>query len=433
LYPIPRSITGDGVRATLDRIAEHVPIRRTEVPSGEQAFDWTVPKEWNVREAWIKNDRGERVVDYAENSLHLVGYSTPFRGKMTLDQLRPRLHSLPDRPDAIPFHTSYYKENWGFCLTHRRLESLPEGTYEVCIDSELSAGSLTYGEYFIPGRSEDEILISAHVCHPAMCNDNLSSIAVATFLAKRLAEEQHRYGYRFLFAPGTIGAVVWLSRNRDRADRLKHGLVLTCVGDSAPFTYKKTMSGSAPIDRAMAKALERFPGARMVPFSPYGYDERQYNSPGFNLSVGCLMRSVHGMFPEYHTSADNLDFVKPEKLAETHQLCLDAFDVLERDLCYVNQSPWGEPQLGKRGLYRPFGGDTPPADHMALLWVLNQSDGRRSLLDIAETARMPFAEIADAAQRLQEVGLLRPSAAGRAAEPAIPTMAHASQGAGTTA
>jgi aminopeptidase-like protein len=407
LYPINRSITGDGVRATLDRITQHIPIQRTEVPSGETAFDWTVPREWNVREAWVADEHGHRVIDVARHNLHLVSYSVPFRGRMTLEQLRPRLHSLPDRPDSIPFRTSYYRDYWGFCLTDRQLAALPDGLYDVCIDSELRDGSLTYGESFIPGKLKDEVLISAHVCHPSMCNDNLSSIAVGTYLAKSLHGTRPRYSYRFLFAPGTIGAVAWLSRNRRTANRIKHGLVLTCIGDSAPFTYKKTASGNATIDRAMVNALTHWqtPG-RTECFSPYGYDERQYNSPGFNLPVGCLMRSIHGQFPEYHSSADNLDFVKPDKLEESLQLCHRLVDTLERDKCYVNRSPWGEPQLGKRGLYRPFGGETPPEDHMALLWVLNRADGSRSLLEIAELAQLPFAVIADAADRLREAGLL---------------------------
>jgi aminopeptidase-like protein len=326
---------------------------------------------------------------------------------MTLDELRPHLHSIPDQPDLIPYRTSYYRRRWGFCLPHRVLESLEDGIYRVKIDSTLEAGSLTYGELFIPGTEASEVLISTHCCHPSLADDNLSGVAVAVALARALLGEEHRYGYRFIFAPGTIGAIVWLARNRDRLDRIHHGLVMTCVGDHHPFTFKRSRRGDTPIDRAMAYVLSQRDDARLVDFVPYGYDERQYCSPGFDLPVGCLMRGRHGEFPEYHTSADDLDLVRPERLAESLELYLQLLDVLERDRLPVSTSPYGEPQLGRRGLYRSIGGAADGrARELPLLWVLSFADGRHSLLDIAERAGLPFDRISAAAEALLAAGLL---------------------------
>jgi aminopeptidase-like protein len=285
--------------------------------------------------------------------------------------------------------------------------ALEDGDYEVCIDSSLEQGSLVYGECYLPGRSTDEVLISCHICHPSLANDNLSGLTVATATAASLATRELRYSYRFLFVPGTIGAIAWLARNAKAADKIRHGLVLTCVGDAGGFHYKKSRRGSAEIDRAVAHLLKHC-GERseIMEFSPYGYDERQYCSPGFDLPLGCLMRSVWGTFPEYHTSADDLSFIHPQQLAGTLRLCLEVCDTLERNSTYLNQNPFCEPQLGKRGLYRNTGGASIDGEINALLWVLNQSDGRNSLLDIAERSGLPFALIANAAWLLQENGLL---------------------------
>jgi aminopeptidase-like protein len=410
LYPICRSITGDGVRETLriigDRLRGRVGLAVQEVPSGTEVFDWTVPREWNIRDAWVRNSRGEKVIDFKRNNLHVLNYSVPVHKKLGLAELNEHLFSMPDRPEWVPYRTSYYREAWGFCLSHNQRQRLAEDEYEVFIDSTLEAGHLTYGECFIPGETEDEILISCHVCHPSLCNDNLSGISVATFLARELSNTKRRCGYRFLFIPGTIGSITWLSRNEDRAARVKHGVVLTCVGDRGGFTYKKSRRGGAEIDRAFANALARSGEPwKAIDFYPYGYDERQYCSPGFNLPVGCLMRTQHGTFPQYHTSADDLNFVTPESLAGTYRLCLDVFEVLENNRTYINQNPKCEPQLGKRGLYGTVGGTTPDLE-MAYLWVLNFSDGDHSLLDIAERSGMAFPRVAEAARRLREAGLL---------------------------
>lgn len=407
LYPICRSITGNGVRRTLELIGEKIPLQVSEVPTGTEVFDWTVPQEWNVNDAYIKESTGRRVVDFQQSNLHVLNYSTRIHAKMPLSQLREHLFTLPEHPDWIPYRTSYYSPAWGFCLTHNQLLTLTEGEYEVCIDTTAKDGYLTYGECFLPGELAEEVLISAHVCHPSLANDNLSGLIVATFLARLLSGQKLRYSYRFLFIPGTIGSITWLARNREAAGRVRHGIVLTCIGDRGGFHYKKSRRGDAEIDRAAAHVLRHCgEPAEVLEFSPYGYDERQYCSPGFNLSVGCLMRSVWGTFPEYHTSADNLSFIQPEKLAESLRLCASIFDVLENNKFYLNQNPNCEPQLGKRNLYRATGGKPIDAQINARLWVLNLSDGDHSLLDIAERSGLPFAAIDDAAKLLREYGLL---------------------------
>ena len=407
LFPICRSITGDGIRQTLCLIQKRIPLRLSEVPSGTQVFDWTVPKEWNIRDAYIKGPDGQRVVDFRQSNLHVLNYSAPVRATLPLSELKPHLFTVPEHPDWIPYRTSYYKEAWGFCLSHNRMLSLPEGLYEVCIDSSLEDGRLTYGEFFLPGRTGEEVLISCHACHPSLANDNLSGLTVAVFLAEFLNGRDLRYSYRFLFIPGTIGAIAWLAGNRERAGRIRHGLVLTCIGDSGGFHYKKSRRGDAEIDRAAAHVLHHCGEPHeIMEFSPYGYDERQYCSPGFNLAVGCLMRSVWGQFPEYHTSADNLEFIRPAQLARSLRVCAAILDVLENNRRYRNESPYCEPQLGKRNLYRPTGGGGIGAENLARLWVLNLSDGDDALLDIAERSGLPFALIQESAEVLAQSGLL---------------------------
>ncbi len=407
LYPICRSITGDGVRETLRIVGESIPLTTSEIPTGTQVFDWTVPREWNIRDGYIKDSGGTRVVDFRRSNLHVMNYSAPVHASVPRAELAKHLYSIPDHPKWIPYRTSYYKEAWGFCLTHEQLLGLDEDEYEVCIDSSLTDGHLTYAECFLPGSTPDEVLISCHVCHPSLSNDNLSGIVVAASLARELAKQQTRYSYRFLFIPGTIGAITWLARNRATAPRIKHGLVLTCVGDAGAFHYKKSRRGNADIDRAMSHVLGHGTCAfELREFTPYGYDERQFCSPGFNLPVGCLMRSVWGEFPQYHTSADDLTFVLPEALSGSRQLCLDVIDVLENDRLYRSTNPHCEPALGRRGLYRTTGGGEVDAENMARLWVLNLADGDHSLLDIAERAGLPFTVVRDAATALAAHGLL---------------------------
>lgn len=408
-YPFCRSITGQGLRDTLDAIGTHLPLERCALPTGTPVFDWTIPREWNVREAYLADTQGHRVVDFAHHNLHLMGYSVPVRKRVSREELEQHLHSLPEQPDAIPYRTSYYKEDWAFCVTQRQRDELKDSAYDVVIDAALEDGVMDYGECLLPGTSPDEILLSAHACHPSLANDNLSAIAVAMSVARALKDAGLRHGLRLLFAPGTIGAIAWLSQNADHARaRLKHGLVLACVGDAAPFKYKQSRRGDAAIDRAAALAL-RGEGT-VTPFIPYGYDERQYGSPGFNLPVGCFMRSGPGGFPEYHTSGDNPDLLSAAALGGAARKIIEIIEVLEGDGCYRNLCPHGEPQLGRRGLYGMTGGlANRKAAEMGMLWVLNYSDGTHSLMDIALRSGIAFPDIRAAADLLFDAGLLEPA------------------------
>jgi len=411
LYPICRSLTGNGVRETFAILRRHVPFELVEVATGTRVYDWTVPDEWNITDAWIADERGYRVVEFRRCNLHVLGYSVPIRRKVSLAELRDHLFTLPDQPTRIPFRTSYYSRNWGFCLTHERLEALTDGMYDVCIDSSLEPGHLTYGEYVIPGRSTDEILVSSYICHPSLCNDGLSGVVLAVILAKYFSSLELRYTYRFLLSPGTIGPLTWLMRNEDHLPRVKAGLVAACVGDSGKMTYKKSRRGDAEIDQAAVNVL-RMSGDHysVESFVPWGGDERQFCSPGFDLPIGSLMRTPAGDFPEYHTSADDLEFVRPESLADSFRKYVDVLDVLEGNATYVNQNPKGEPQLGRRGLYKAISTGAPREEEVgerALLWVLNLADGEHSLLDIADRADLPFPVVRKAARALYEHGLLR--------------------------
>jgi aminopeptidase-like protein len=407
LFPICRSITGEGIRTTLKAIQKRIPMEISEVPSGTPVFDWVVPREWNIRDAYIADLKGNRIVDFGNNNLHVLNYSIPIHKRMTLSELREHLFSIPEYPDWIPYRTSYYREDWGFCLTHNQLLSLADEEYDVCIDSTLSEGHLTYGECYLPGASPDEILISTHACHPSLANDNLSGLVVATELARLISERDRRYSYRFLFLPGTIGAITWLARNQHQVCHIRHGLVLTGIGNDAPFHYKKSRRGDSDIDRAAEYVLRAHaPSSEVMDFSPYGYDERQYCSPGFNLPVGCLTRSVWGTFPQYHTSADNLQFISAGQLADSLRICSAIVDVLENDGRYLNLNPYCEPQLGKRNLYGSLGGKRIESNIHTLLWVLNFSDGAHSLLEISQRSGLPFTEICEAADHLEKAGLL---------------------------
>lgn len=409
LYPICRSITGNGVRDTLERIRQQIPLTVCEVPSGTQVFDWTVPREWNINDAYVITPAGEKMAEFQKHNLHVLNYSVPVHKKVTLEELKQHLFTLPEHPDWIPYRTSYYKDNWGFCISHNQFQSLEQGEYEVFIDASLQPGHLSYGELFIPGESSEEVLFSCHVCHPSLCNDNLSGIALTTYLADYLCSRRLRYSYRFLFIPGTIGSITWLALNEEKTRNIGHGFVVTCVGDGGAFSYKKSRRGNAEIDRAVLHVLRHSrEGFREIDFYPYGYDERQYCSPGFDLAVGSLSRSSHGQFPEYHTSADNLELVKPQYLEESFGTFVDVIDVLENNRSYINLNPKCEPQLGKRGLYSQVGAPAGSrVKEMALLWVLNLSDGQHDLLAIAERSGETFSDIKDAARALLDCDLLK--------------------------
>jgi aminopeptidase-like protein len=411
LYPLHRSTTGPGLRETLAMIGEIIPLEIHEVPTGTPVLDWTIPREWRVHDAYVADARGRRIIDYAASNLHVVGYSQPIHAVVDRAVLLEHLHTRPDLPHAVPYRTSPFAETWGFCAAHALLETLTEPTYTVHIDAELVDGGLTYGECFLPGSTEEEIVLSTHACHPSLANDNVSGLVVTTFLAAALAERPRRYGIRFLFAPGTLGAITWLSRNEERLQHVRHGLVVAGVGDAGKHTYKQSFSGTATIDRAVVATLAvRDRPFATESFTPWGYDERQFNSPGFRLPFGRLSRTPYGTYPEYHTSSDDLDFIRISSLTDSLDVLLDTVDILERDRRPVSTAPRGEPRLGARGLMSQVGGRTSiTPDEFAVLWVLNLADGDHSLLDMAERSGMPFSAIAHAADALESAGLLRPA------------------------
>ncbi len=409
LFPICRSITGDGVRQTLAILKEYIDLNIVEIPTGKAVLDWQVPKEWNVQDAWIKNSLGERVVDFQNNNLHLLNYSIPVHRKIDLAGLKKYLYTLPEQPDLIPYRTSYYKENWGFCLSHHQYEALEEDTYEVYIDSTLQAGHLTYGELYIPGIIKDEILFSTHICHPSLANDNLSGISVLTHLIQYLKSRKNKFSYRFIFIPGTIGSITWLEENQDQLQHIKGGLVASLLGDAGDFTYKKSRRDNTEMDFVVEQVLQkaRVP-YRIQNFIPYGYDERQFCSPGFDLPMGNLTRSQFGTYPEYHTSADNLALIRPEYLATSLAVYQGVVNAFEKNIFYQNLSPQGEPQLGRRGLYEAIGGNSDAKQlQMAMLWVLNYSDGAHSLAHIAHLSQLDYPLIEKASQLLESKSLLK--------------------------
>jgi len=407
IYPICRSITGDGVRETLRHVARHVPLEVFEVPSGTAVLDWTVPAEWSIRDAFIADSSGRRIVDFRRHNLHVMSYSTPVHARMTLHELRPHLFSLPEHPEWIPYRTSYFRANWGFCLPHRLLESLPDGEYEVLIDSELKPGNLTYAECRVPGTTREEFIVYTHICHPSLCNDNASGIALTTILAAELARHQPRLSYRFVFAPATIGAITWLARNQDRLSLIRAGLVLGLVGDAAPLTYKRSRRGNTEIDCIAAAVVRDLdPNSRVVDFSPYGYDERQFCSPGFDLPVGRLTRSPNEAYAEYHTSADNLDLMKPSALAESFLAAARILARVDSNPRYLSRYPNAEPMLGKRGLHRGISRLTPRDMEYAMLWLLNQADGSHGLNDVSAVSGLPESTLREAAAMLVSAGLI---------------------------
>ena len=410
LFPLPRSITGEGLRATVRRIDRLIGLNITEVPSGTPVFDWAVPNEWSIDDAYIEHESGQRFASFSESNLHVVGYSTPIDVTLSLDELRPHLHSLPDYPDWVPYRNSFYTPAWGFCLADRVLQNLPAGRYRAVIRSAIKPGSITLAEHVHKGASDDEILIFTHDCHPSLANDNLSGVVVATYLADFLRDKNTHFTYRFVFAPATIGSITWLALNESRFPKIRHGIVLALLGNKDPLFYKKTRKGNLAIDRAAKLILNsQFSGSHILEFSPWGFDERQFGTPGIDLPVGGLSRSPDATLVENHTSADNPDAICPASLGNAWLACLKIFEALENDIRYVNLQPKGEPQLGRRGLYRATGGYyTGVAEyHMALLWMLNQSDGATSLLDTAAKSGLSISLLAAAAEVLVRIGLLR--------------------------
>lgn len=417
LYPLPRSLTGPGVRATLDLLEQGLDgaatLERHEVPTGTRAHDWTITDEWALRRAWITDTAtGRVVVDTDVHTLHVVGYSVPVRTTLSRDELLPHLHTLPDRPGAIPYRTSYYHRTWGFCLTQHQLDGLGEGPFEVVVDADLGPGHMTYGEILLPatepppdGEEAGEVLLSAHLCHPSLANDNLSGLVLITELVRLLAAVPRRHAYRVVLAPGTVGAVLWLSRNADVLPRIRHGLVLTGLGGPGALVYKRTRRGDRAVDAAVSHVVRRRDG-EVRDYSPWGYDERQYNALGFDLPVGRLSRTPHNEYAEYHTSDDDLGHVTPAELTDALVALVEVVDVLENDARPRNLAPYGEPQLGTRGIYPTTGGRAASDAVMAMLWTLAYADGETSLLDVAARADLDFAAIRTAAATLSGADLL---------------------------
>jgi aminopeptidase-like protein len=407
LWPLLRSITGDGVRKTHDILAELVPLKRIEIPSGTEVFDWTVPREWRVREAYVVRPDGKKILDIRDNNLHLLNYSSPFKGKVTKEELDKHLFSLPDKPGAIPYLTSYYKERWGFCLSHNERTALPDGLYDVLIDTELFNGSMTLSEAVLPGETDKEVLISAYTCHPSLANNELSGPLLAAFLWRRLAAlEQRNLTYRFVFLPETIGSVAYLSiRGRGLMEKMAAGYVVTCAAaKDGRIVYKRSRRGDSAADRAAEYVLKkRAPEAEILDFFPHdGSDERQYCSPGFNLPVGSVMRGMYRKYPEYHTSLDDKTVISFDALREMLDIYYDVCMVLDKNTAYMNKIMFCEARLGKRGLYK----DVRSPFNDAALWLMSFSDGYNDLLDIAERSGMDFEVLSAAAEELAAGGVL---------------------------
>ena len=414
LWPIPRSLAGPAFRESLDIIeAEHGPIERHRWDTGEQVLDWTVPPEWHIREAWVKGPDGQTVLDMRDCNLHVVGYSEPVHAEMDLDVLQERLWSLPDQPDAIPYRTSYYNRSWGFCLTDRQRRSLVPGRYEVHIDAELRDGQMELGEITIPGRSDQEVMISTYLCHPSMANNELSGPMVVAQLADliRAREPEPWFTYRLLFVPETIGAIAYLARfGRRLKERLAAGYVVTCIGDPGRFHYKPSRRGGTLADRAALHVIRHSEDpSTVIDFYPAMSDERQYCSPGFDLPVGSLMRTPYGRFPEYHTSLDDLDLMTADALAGSLRMYHRLIETLEAARTYRVTVAEGEPQLGRRGLYAATGGATVGAHaKLDMMFLLNFCDGGPDLLTASERIDRPIWELQATVERLLEHDLLRP-------------------------
>ncbi len=410
LWPILRSISGEGVRQTHDILAELVELERFEIPSGTPVFDWLIPKEWLVNEAYVIDPTGKRILDVKENNLHLLNYSSAFKATLSRDELDKHLHSLPKQAKAIPYLTTYYQERWGFCLSQEQRDKLPQGNYRVVIDTEHKEGSLTLSEALLKGSSQDEVLISTYTCHPSMANNELSGPLVAAFLYKRLAQQKNRrLSYRFVFLPETIGAIAYLKQQGDHLKKhTKAGFVITCAGNNAPFTYKCSRQGNSLTDRVAKQALKNHEHS-ILPFSPLGSDERQYCSPAFNLPIGSLMRSMYSRYPEYHTSLDNKNFISFKALQESIDMYETMLLSLEQNQTYLNLYPYGEPRLDKHGLYDSLGHSSVPNFTQHVLWLLNYSDGQHDLLDIAEKSGFSVSDLAKAAKACLKAKLIQPS------------------------
>ena len=407
LFPICRSITGNGVRETLKIIQQHIPININEVPTGTKVFDWTVPKEWNIKDAYIMDENSNKIIDFKKNNLHVVGYSVPVNKTVSLPELQEHLYSLPEQPEAIPYVTSYYKEMWGFCITHKKREILKEGKYKVFIDSELKNGALTYGELIIPGKSEKEVFLSTYICHPSMANNELSGPVVTTFLVKWIMSKPRRYTYRIIFIPETIGSITYLSKNLDIMKRnIIAGFNVSCVGDNRVYSYLPTRNGDTYADKIALNILSfKHPKFVKYSFLDKGSDERQYNAPGVDLPVCCIMRSKYGTYPEYHTSLDNLEFVNPEGLSGSYEVFKECLNLIEENRKYKIKC-LGEPQLGKRGLYPTISTKLSTKEVKGIINFISYSDGKNDLIDISNKINVPVWELYLIIEKLLKANLL---------------------------
>lgn len=434
LFPICRSITGNGVRETLAKLQTVAPFEVKEIPSGTVCYDWVVPDEWNINAGFIEDSKGRRIIDFDENNLHVVNYSIPVDEQVSFQQLEPHLHYLPELPQAIPYRTSYYNREWGFCLTYEQFQRLDrDETYHVFIDSTLNTGSLTYGETIIHGTSDQEFLISTYCCHPSLANDNLSGQILWALLLRELQTRPTKNSYRFIIVPETIGAIAYLSQNEDSMKQIKGGFIPTTVAGPGQFGYKQTFLGNHLIDRVVRQTFRELNVPYIeYPFDINGSDEAHYSAPFFRIPIGTISKDKYYEYDFYHTSLDNLDFVSPAYLVESLKLYVLAIEKLEMNSCYESLNPYSEPMLGKRGLYPKVGGSIkqPATDfernHLereyristediiygneldTIRWLMFYSDGTNSLLDISEKTDLPMRQLSEVAMKLDAEGLLRP-------------------------
>lgn len=408
LYPICRSITGNGVRETLNVLKEICPTLKVfEVPSGTKVFDWEVPKEWNIKDGWIKNSKGEKIIDFKENNLHIMGYSTPVHKKVTLSELLQNVYTLPEQPEWIPYINSYYKERFGFCMSENLKNSLKEDEYEIFIDSELKQGSLTYGEIIIPGESEKEIFLSTYICHPQMANNELSGPCVTIHLAKWLSERKNKYTYRIVFIPETIGSITYLSKNIEIMKKnIIAGFVLSCVGDNLCYSYLESPYANTLADKVAKNALKyHTPDYITYLYLARGSDERQYCSVGVDLPVCSVMRSKYGEYPEYHTSADDLDFISPDGLNGSFEIYKKMITTLEYNDRFKMICPC-EPQLGKRGLYPTISTKDTQAIVEDMMNFIAYADGKNDLIDISNIINVETAKLIPIIENLKKTNLI---------------------------
>lgn len=410
LFPICRSITGNGLRESLDILKEYLPdLRIHEIPTGTPCFDWEIPNEWNIRDAYIICPDGRKICNFRDSNLHVVGYSTPVRETVGLEELQEHLYSLPEDPDAIPYITSYYKERWGFCISHNERESLVPGDYQVHIDSQLAPGSLSYGELLIPGESDQEIFISTYLCHPSMANNELSGPVVATYLARWISSlERRKYSFRIVFIPETIGSIAYLSRHHEEMKRkVVAGFNLTCIGDERSYSYLPSRQEDTLADRAALHVLGHLhPGFATYSFLDRGSDERQYCSPGIDLPVCSLMRTKYACYPEYHTSRDDLRLVTPAGLAGGYEVARMAIQCLEENFI-PQRLTLCEPQLGKRNLYPTISTKTSGATVRKMMNFIAYVDGKTDALGISEKIGVPFWELWETLRNLKQAGVIK--------------------------